>query len=52
MSTEQFETWAIVEILGRKRFAGWVTEQQVAGQGFVRVDVPPVSRLIAVTVTP
>lgn len=34
--------WAVVEVMGHKRFAGWVTEQVIAGTGFVRVDVPGV----------
>lgn len=35
-----FECWAIVEVMGHRRFAGYVTEQVIAGQGFVRIDVP------------
>lgn len=35
-----FETFAIVELFGHSRIAGRVTEQVIAGQGFVRVDVP------------
>jgi hypothetical protein len=42
MSQEAFATWAIVEVMGHKRFAGFVSEQVVAGHGFVRVDVPPI----------
>lgn len=37
-----FDAWCIVEIMGRKVIAGRVTEQVVAGQGFIRVDVPAV----------
>lgn len=32
--------WAIVEIMGHKRYAGHVSEQVVGGASFVRVDVP------------
>lgn len=32
--------WAIVEIMGHKRYAGHVGEQVVGGSSFVRVDVP------------
>lgn len=32
--------WAIVEIMGHKRYAGYVSEQVVGGASFVRVDVP------------
>lgn len=38
----KFESWAIVEVMGHNTFAGKVTEQVVAGQGFIRVDVPEV----------
>lgn len=35
-----FETFAIIEIFGHTRIAGRVSEQTIAGQGFLRVDVP------------
>lgn len=40
--SKTFETWAIVEIMGHRQFAGFVCEQAVGGQSFVRVDVPGV----------
>lgn len=44
MSNENsaFDTWAVVELFGHQQIAGKVTEQVIAGQGFVRVDVPAV----------
>jgi hypothetical protein len=40
--TEQpFGQWCIVEQLGHRRLAGYVTEVQLAGAGFLRVDEPP-----------
>jgi hypothetical protein len=39
-SPETFETWAIIELMGHRRLAGRVTEQQIAGEGFLRLDVP------------
>lgn len=44
MSEEQakFDQWAIVEVMGHKKYAGRVTEQQLAGAALVRVDVPEV----------
>lgn len=38
--TATTEFWAIVEIYGHTKIAGLVTEQVIAGQGFIRVDVP------------
>lgn len=37
-----FDQWAIVDVMGHQRYIGRVTEQVVAGKGFVRVDVPAV----------
>lgn len=43
MSTVQkFEEWAVVEIMGHKRFAGLVTESALGGASFVRIDVPEI----------
>jgi hypothetical protein len=39
-AVDQFAQWAIVEIMGHQRYAGWTTEQVVAGQAFLRVDIP------------
>jgi hypothetical protein len=36
----EFREWALVEVMGHQRFAGEVSEQQIAGAAFVRVDVP------------
>ena len=42
MTTEQFEQWAIVEVMGHQRLAGKVSEQAIGGSSFVRVDVPAI----------
>lgn len=34
--------WAIVEVKGFSQFAGLVSEAQIAGAGFIRVDVPAI----------
>ncbi|MCA9178634.1 MAG: hypothetical protein KDB14_29435 [Planctomycetales bacterium] len=39
---EQFESWAIVEVMGQQTYAGKVSEQSVGGASFVRVDIPDV----------
>lgn len=41
--TKQFETWAIVEVMGHRQFAGFVSEQPLGRASFVRVDVPEVA---------
>ena len=42
MSDERtsFEGWAILELMGHRRLAGYVREQEIAGSGFLRLDVP------------
>jgi len=49
--TEQttFESYCIIELFGHQRIAGKVTEQVIAGQGFIRVDVPATKRQPAFT---
>lgn len=37
---EPFATWAIVELMGHLRLAGYASETTIAGAGFIRVDVP------------
>lgn len=37
---EQFDQWAIVEIMGHQKYAGLVTSEVIGGASFVRVDVP------------
>lgn len=39
-SGDTFDQWAIVDVMGHQRYIGRVTEQVIAGQGFVRIDVP------------
>ena len=40
MNEESFDCWAVVELFGHTQIAGKVSEQSIAGQGFLRVDVP------------
>lgn len=37
---QSFGEWAICELLGHRTRAGYLTEQQIAGQGFLRLDIP------------
>src|SRR6266849_111099 len=34
------QQWAIVEVFGHNRYAGTVSEHQIGGCSFVRVDIP------------
>jgi hypothetical protein len=44
-----FDQWCIVDVMGHQRYVGRVTEQVIAGQGFVRVDVPKTEKTQAWT---
>jgi hypothetical protein len=37
---EKFSQWAVLELMGHRRLAGLVTEEQIAGAGVLRLDVP------------
>ncbi|MEP0846049.1 MAG: acetyltransferase [Phycisphaerae bacterium] len=36
----EYEGWAIVEVMGHRRLAGYIREASIAGGAFVRIDVP------------
>ena len=38
--TPEFEGWAILELMGHRKMAGYVREVEIAGQGMLRIDVP------------
>lgn len=48
-SDNSFDQFAIVDVMGHQRYVGHVTEQVIAGQGFVRVDVPATEKTQAWT---
>ncbi len=48
-SAKPFESWALVELMGHQRIAGLVTEAEIGGCKFVRVDVPEVASEQALT---
>lgn len=35
-----FESWAVLELMGHRRLAGFVREVTIAGAGLLRIDVP------------
>ena len=39
-AADKFEGWAILELMGHRRLAGYVREQEIAGAGMLRIDVP------------
>jgi hypothetical protein len=42
-ATEQkpaFEGWVILELMGHRRLAGYLSEQTIGGASFLRIDVP------------
>lgn len=39
---QKFEAWAIVELMGHQKIAGYVTEIQMGGSSLLRVDVPEI----------
>lgn len=39
---ERFQQWAVLELMGHRRLAGFVTEEEIAGVGLLRLDVPGV----------
>lgn len=44
-----FEAWAFIEIFGHNQIAGKLSEQTIAGENYMRVDVPAVDDVPAFT---
>lgn len=40
MADETYEGWAILELMGHRRLAGYVREVELAGTGMIRLDIP------------
>lgn len=40
MSEQRFSEWCVLELLGHRRLGGKVSEQEIAGAAFLRIDVP------------
>lgn len=49
MAGTPFEEFALVELFGHNRIAGKVTEAEIGGGKFIRVDVPQIGELQPVT---
>jgi hypothetical protein len=35
-----FAEWVIIELMGHRRLAGFLSEMEIAGRGFLRLEVP------------
>ena len=49
MNVGPVEFWAIIELFGHARIAGKVSEAEIGGCSFIRVDVPSVEGQVAFT---
>ena len=49
MTEEKIEMCAIVELFGHQRVAGKVTEAEIGGCSFIRIDIPAVDGSQALT---
>lgn len=47
--TEKFESWGVLELFGRLRLAGKLSEETIGGCAFIRIDVPEVKGAPAYT---
>lgn len=39
-SDEKFNGWVILELMGHRRITGFLSEQEIAGRAFLRIDIP------------
>lgn len=37
---DTFDEWAVLELMGHRRLAGRVSEQEIGGANMIRIDVP------------
>jgi hypothetical protein len=40
--TNGFDAWCIVQVMGHRSYGGRLSEREIAGDGFLQLDVPPV----------
>ncbi|SKA81027.1 hypothetical protein SAMN02745130_02154 [Thiothrix eikelboomii] len=43
-TTNHFAEWAVIELMGHQKIAGFASSQSIGDQSFVRVDVPATAR--------
>ena len=39
-TSKPFDEWCLLEIMGHQKYAGRVSETVIAGQAFIRIDIP------------
>lgn len=44
---EEFEGWALLELMGHRKLAGYVKPATIAGAGVIRIDVPGENEAVA-----
>jgi hypothetical protein len=44
-TSSTFDEWVILELMGHRRLAGRLTEQEVAGKGFLRLEITDSTQL-------
>jgi len=49
MEDNSFKAWAVVELFGHTKLAGYVSEYEWGGSSFVRVEIPATSKREAFT---
>jgi len=42
MADDKFQGWVILELMGHRRLGGYLTEQEIGGVNFLRLEVPAV----------
>lgn len=52
MDDEAFDQWAIVELFGHVRRAGHLSEQEIAGHGFLRLEIPSGDAMVTQLISP
>lgn len=44
---ESFETWGLLEVMGHKKYAGWIFTRQIGNSTVIQVDVPAIDGIPA-----
>jgi hypothetical protein len=47
--SDKFEGWVVLELMGHRRLGGYLTEQEVGGVNFLRLEIPAAGKWKATT---